>query len=130
MARFSEKLAEYAQERPNFGPLEGANAVGTGSLDGQPPFITIYLSCEAGFVRAARFEASGCGVTVAAAAMLSEMVRDLRLSDCEQLDAQAVASALDGIPADKMYCAFVAVAALKNALSMRPPDAANVPRDP
>lgn len=116
MPRFSEKLLEYAQEPPNHGALPEATAIGTANLDGQPPWITILLVVDDERILAAHFEASGCGVSIAAAAALTELLIGRLRTECRLIEPYDIARALDGIPNDKMYCAYVAVAALRNAL--------------
>jgi nitrogen fixation NifU-like protein len=115
-SRFSDTLMEHFQSPANRGPMECPNFIGTGSLDGYPPFVTLFLRTDADRVEAAAFEAEGCGVTIACGSMLTELVQGRSLAECRQLTAHALAEALDGIPPGKEYCADVAIRALQDAI--------------
>jgi len=116
MSRFSARLTEYLELRPNFGKLPDADRVGEASLQGHAPFVTMYLAVDGGRVREARFEAAGCGVTIGAAAALTELVPGKTLAECAALEVDDLIAAIDGLPFDKRYCAHVVLAALKAAL--------------
>jgi NifU-like protein involved in Fe-S cluster formation len=107
---------EHFQSSANRCTMECADAVGRGSLDGHPPFVTVYLRIDRERVADATFEAEGCGVTIACGSMLTELVHARKLADCRQITIETLAQALDGIPAGKEYCAAVAISALHNAI--------------
>jgi NifU-like protein involved in Fe-S cluster formation len=83
--------------------MECPDLIGRGSLDGHPPVVTLYLRIGMHGVSAAKFEADGCGVTIACGSMLTELIRGRSLAECRQLTAHALAEALDGIPPGKEY---------------------------
>lgn len=116
MSRFSETLLEHCQSPRHRGPLADATVTGSGSLQGTPPFVTVALKVEAGRIARAAFEAAGCGVTIACGSVLTELVEGLSVDECGQIDAARIVAALDGLPADKHYCAWVAAEALRDAL--------------
>ena len=116
MSRFSATLREHARYPSNQGLLEDADAMGQASVNGHPPFITIYLKFAADRVTQARFAAHGCGVTTAACSVLTELVTDLSQQECLALTHADVERALDGLPPDKAHCGKVAVMALHDAL--------------
>jgi nitrogen fixation NifU-like protein len=116
MSAFSTTLMEHFQEPANRGSMDSADVIGTGSLDGYPPFVTLYLRIDAGRVADATFQAEGCGVTVACSSMLTELVRRRNLAECHRITAHELAQALDGVPPGKEYCAEVAIRALEDAV--------------
>jgi NifU-like protein involved in Fe-S cluster formation len=116
MSRFSDTLMEHFQAPISRGVMESPSLVGTGSLDGYPPFVTFYLRIDSGHITDATFQAEGCGVTIACGSMLTELVHGRSLAECRQLTAHALAEALDGIPPGKEYCADVAIRALQDAI--------------
>jgi NifU-like protein involved in Fe-S cluster formation len=59
MNRFSETLVDHFQAPANRSVLECPDLVGKGSLDGYPPFVTVYLQIDGHRVADAAFEAEG-----------------------------------------------------------------------
>jgi NifU-like protein involved in Fe-S cluster formation len=116
MCRFSETLMDHFQSPMNRGAMERAHLVGKGSLDGYPRFLTLYLRVDGNRVVDAKYEAEGCGVTIACGSVLTELVRGGTLADCRQINPDDLSQALDGLPSGKEYCAEVAIRALKDAL--------------
>jgi nitrogen fixation NifU-like protein len=117
MSRFSDTLMEHFQLPISRGLMERPSFVGKGSLDGYPPYVTLYLRIDGGHITDATFQAEGCGVTIACGSMLTEMIRGRSLAECRQLTAHELAEALDGIPPGKEYCADVAIRALQDAVN-------------
>jgi NifU-like protein involved in Fe-S cluster formation len=116
MSRFSETLMDHFQSPMNRGAMEQAYLVGKGSLDGYPPFLTLYLRTDGNRVVDAKYEAKGCGVTMACGSVLTELIRGHTLADSRQINADDLSQALDGLPSGKECCAEVAIRALKDAL--------------
>ena len=64
-------------------------------------------------LRTARF---GCASAIASSSMATELIKGQRVEDAMQLTNQAVAEALDGLPAYKMHCSVLAEEAIQAAL--------------
>jgi NifU-like protein involved in Fe-S cluster formation len=96
--------------------MSDANAVGMASLNGQAPYVTLFLRVDDSTVSGASFQASGCGVVIACCSVLTQLAVCRTVEECLALQSQALIDALDGIPADKQFCADLAIAALRNAL--------------
>lgn len=90
--------------------------IGNSQLAGAAPRITIQLKLHDERVAEASFLAFGCGVTIAACSMLTELVIGRSLSECRRLQSVDLIDALGGIPPDRQFCADLAIAALKNAV--------------
>ena len=118
MSRFSETLLDHARSPRNGGRFDGANAVGSASLHGKAPRTTMYLRVADNIVTRAQFEAFGCGVTIACCSALTELLFGRTAEDCRRIQVCDVMDALDGIPADKQFCAELARNAMQNALSL------------
>jgi NifU-like protein involved in Fe-S cluster formation len=107
---------EHFESPANRGALERPDLVGKGSLDGFPPFVTVYLRMSGERVADATFVADGCGITIACGSILTELVKGRSFVECRQITAETLAKALDGIPIEKEYCAAVAISALHDAI--------------
>jgi NifU-like protein involved in Fe-S cluster formation len=116
MSRFSDTLMEHFQTPANRGAMESPDVIGRGSLDGYPPFVTLYLRVNGDRIVDTAFEAEGCGVTIACGSALTELVRGRNLAECGQITSHELAQALDGIPSGKEYCADVAIRALRDTV--------------
>jgi NifU-like protein involved in Fe-S cluster formation len=51
-------------------------------------------------VGAATFEAEGCGVTIACGSVLTELLKGRGFVECNQIEKDQAAQALDGIPGE------------------------------
>jgi NifU-like protein involved in Fe-S cluster formation len=82
--------------------------------------MAIFLRLDGETVAAARFQTYGCGVTIAAGSMLTEMITGRSVGECRGLTAAHLSEALGGFPPDKQHCPVLAVAALRDALGAGP----------
>lgn len=86
------------------------------SHGGRAPHIVLFLYLDEQRVRQACFQATGCGIAVACASALTELIRGRTLEECRRLQVADLTQALGGIPQTKTYCAKLALLALENAL--------------
>jgi NifU-like protein involved in Fe-S cluster formation len=96
--------------------MDCPDVIGKGSLDGNPPLVSLYLHVHGNCVADATFQAEGCGVTIACGSMLTELLKDRSHFECRQISAETLDNALDGIPIGKEYCVAVAISALRDAI--------------
>lgn len=116
MGRFSDVLMDHFTYPRNSGALEAPDRVGLAGSPGQGPFMSLHLRLEGRTVAAARFQTYGCGASIAAGSMLTEMVVGRTVDECRALTAERLSEALEGFPPDKLHCPVLAVAALHRAL--------------
>jgi len=112
---------EHVQAPRNGGAMDAAHAAGRASLGGRAPYVTIYLKARDAIVTKAMSQTFGCGVSIACCSALTEMITGRSVADCETLTGESLIESLSGIPADKQFCAHMAVDALRDALSHLPP---------
>lgn len=122
MPRFSATVMNHFQEPRNQGRLDTPDRVGIAGVPGQGRFLILHLNITAGCVVDARFQCHGCGATIAAGSMLTELVVGQTVKHCREISASALLDALEGLPADKRHCAGFAVNALQQALEDIPND--------
>lgn len=116
MARYSAKFREYSLEPVHQGTMADADAVGSAELHGPAQFMTIYLRLNGDVVCRATFQTYACGAAVACGSVLTELIVGRTLLDCASLTEHELSQALDGIPADKLDVARLAIGALRAAL--------------
>jgi nitrogen fixation NifU-like protein len=120
---FSDTLMDHFTSPRNSGTMEAPDRVGQAGTLGQGPFLVLYLRVVDDAIAAARFRTFGCGATIAAGSALTELIIGRTLYRCRLLTAEDVIAALDGVPADKLHCPALAIAALRDALGDRSPQA-------
>ncbi len=76
--------------------------------------IQVYV--EDGSVAGSRGATYGCVPAIAAASAISEWVLGRTLHDAEAIDATELIELLGGLPEDRIFCAEMAVEALRVAL--------------
>ena len=117
MGKYSPIVMSHFLSPRNAGRLDPPAVAGTGFLGSGNPAVEIFVLIEDGRVREARFKAFRCGATIAAASMLTELVRDRSISECLKINESKLLEALDGLPPEKLSSAAAAIAALRNAVS-------------
>ena len=65
----------------------------------------LYLRIENGVIIEAKSKAFGCGATIAAGSVVTEMVKGKRLEELDGITNEDVDRALGGLPAAKSHCA-------------------------
>ncbi len=116
MPEFSETLMDYFQTPRNQGKMYAPHCIGIAGVPGQGRYIQLFLRIVSGRVERMQFDSYGCGVTIAACSVLTEMVEGRPKEECSAIQPDDIAVALDGIPQHKMDSAHFAILALKNAL--------------
>jgi nitrogen fixation NifU-like protein len=72
-----------------------------------------------GTVAEARFQTFGCGPAIAAGSMLTEMITGRTVAESLAVTKDELIEALGGLPANKTWCAGLAIRALHDGLNQR-----------
>lgn len=94
--------------------------MGRASLGGSAPFISVSLKLAGTVVSSARFEAQGCGYTIACCSVLTEIVSGRRVAEVARLVPADILRELAGVPLHRQFCATLAIEALGDALRQLP----------
>lgn len=114
-ALYSAKVLEQARNPQNLGRMEGPDvqATVTGWCGDT---MEIYLRLKGGTLEEATFMTDGCGPSVACGSMLTTMVQGMTLDEANQIEAEDLLAALDGLPEESTHCAALAVDTLHKAI--------------
>jgi nitrogen fixation NifU-like protein len=82
---YRDVIVDHNRKPRNFGPIEApdARAEGHNPLCGDR--LTMYVSLDGDRIREARFEGSGCAISVASASLLTEAVKGKTIEAVDQL---------------------------------------------
>ena len=116
MALYSEKVMDHFRNPRNVGILEDANGIGEVGNAKCGDIMKMYLKIEDGIIQDVKFETFGCGSAIASSSMATELIKGRPVTEAMKLTNQAVAEALDGLPAHKIHCSVLAEEAIRNAL--------------
>ena len=116
MALYSEKVMDHFLHPRNVGVIEDANAIGEVGNAKCGDIMKMYMKIEDDTIRDVKFETFGCGSAIASSSMATELIKGKPVSEAMKLTNQAVAEALDGLPAYKMHCSVLAEEAIQSAL--------------
>lgn len=113
---YSEKVMDHFTNPRNMGEIsepDGAGQVGNPSCG---DMMQIQIKVEDGIIQDAKFKTFGCVAAIATSSISTEMIIGKSLDDAESLTNDAVANALDGLPAHKRHCSVLAADAIQAAI--------------
>ncbi|MCS7102409.1 MAG: iron-sulfur cluster assembly scaffold protein [Candidatus Korarchaeum sp.] len=114
---YTPKVLELFKDPKNLGRIENANAFAQAGSPACGDVISIYMRIGEGeVIEDAKFESYGCAANIAAASLLTEMVRGRKLREAWNIDWQELAEELGGLPPVKKHCSILAVGALRRAI--------------
>ena len=116
MALYSETVMDHFRNPRNVGVLEDADGVGEVGNAKCGDIMKMYLKIEDDTIADVKFETFGCGSAIASSSMATELIKGKPIAEAMALTNQAVAEALDGLPAHKMHCSVLAEEAIQAAL--------------
>ncbi|MFC1847843.1 iron-sulfur cluster assembly scaffold protein [Chloroflexota bacterium] len=114
-ADYSETVIDHAQNPRNVGNIP--NADGFGSATGDCGDTTgIWLKVDNDRIKNVTFWTDGCGTTIAAGSMVTELAKGKTVIQALKINQQSVLDALGGLPEDSAHCAQLAADTLKQAI--------------
>ena len=116
MALYSETVMDHFLHPRNVGVIEDADGVGEVGNARCGDIMKMYLKIDGDLITDVKFETFGCASAIASSSMATEMIKGQTVDNAMLLTNQAVAEALDGLPAHKMHCSVLAQEAIAAAL--------------
>ena len=113
---YSETVIEHAMNPHNLGDMEDYSSLAfiTGPCGDT---MQIWLRVNDGTITAATFMTDGCGTTIAAGSMITELVKGKSLEEAREINQKQVLNALGGLPEESEHCALLAENTLKEAIA-------------
>jgi nitrogen fixation NifU-like protein len=113
---YTPRVLELFREPRNLGRIDDADAFAQAGSPACGDVISIYLRIRDGVIEEAKFESYGCAANIAAASVLTEIVKGKSLEEAWNIDWQQIADELGGLPPVKKHCSILAVGALRRAI--------------
>lgn len=113
---YSEKVMDHFMNPRNMGEITDADAVGTVGNPACGDVMRLYIKVADDTITDAKFKTFGCGAAIATSSMATEMIKEKTVEEALQVTNEAVAEALDGLPANKMHCSVLAQEAIEAAI--------------
>lgn len=112
---YSETVVDHAMNPRNLGNI--ANANGFATLIGScGDTMEIWLKVKDGTIAEAAFMTDGCGTTIAAGSMVTELTKGKSVTQAQKISQQDVLRALGGLPGESQHCALLVASTLKEAI--------------
>ena len=113
---YSQTAINHAMNPRNVGNLEAAD--GYASVTGPcGDTMDIWLKVKDNIIVKATFMTDGCGTTIAAGSMVTELSAGREIGEALEISQADVLEALDGLPEESEHCALLAATTLKLAIS-------------
>jgi nitrogen fixation NifU-like protein len=113
---YNNKVIDHFTNPRNVGEIENADGIGEKVSSSCGDRMKVFLKVEDGIIRDIKFQTYGCGAAIASSSMMTELVIGKTLDEALALTNDAVAEALDGLPAPKLHCSNLAADALHEAI--------------
>ena len=113
---FSETVVDHAMNPRNVGNMEDAD--GYASITGPcGDTMDIWLKVKDNTIVESAFMTDGCGTTIAAGSMITELAKGKSITQAMKISQQDVLNALGGLPEESQHCALLAANTLKDAVN-------------
>jgi len=113
---YNPTVVDHFSNPRNVGVMDDADARGEVGNPVCGDYSTLYLKIRQDRIIEARFQTFGCSAAIAASSMLTEMVTGKTLDEAMTVTNLDVATALGGLPKQKMHCSNLAADALHSAI--------------
>ena len=112
---YSERVIDHFLNPRNLGQI--ADADGFGSVTGPcGDTMEIWLQVKDGLMSNATFWTDGCGSTIAAGSMVTELVKGRSIIEAQRITPTDILDALGGLPEESLHCALLAADTLTEAI--------------
>ena len=120
MSDYTDTIRRWATDIRRTGILPDADGIGEVGLgeeeSGHRLAARFTLKLERDRIADIRYQVFGCGFSMAACAVAADLSVGYSLREMPAINATSIADALDGLPADRRYCADLAAEALQAAV--------------
>jgi nitrogen fixation NifU-like protein len=111
---YREEILEHWRNPLNFGKIEDASLI----IDQINPLcgdqVTFYFKIKNGKVKNVKFTGNGCAISIASASILSENIKNKKISAISKITGEEVLELIGGkVAPARLKCAFLTLEALR-----------------
>jgi nitrogen fixation protein NifU and related proteins len=118
-ALYSEVLLDHFRNPRNYGTLSAPDIAYEGFNPLCGDRVRIELQIKDGLIETARFVGDGCAISIAAASILTELIKGAGIDDEEVIsEAQLLSSLKSEIKPSRMKCAYLPLGALRSGIKI------------
>jgi nitrogen fixation NifU-like protein len=112
---YSDTVIDHAQNPRNLGRIDEPD--GFASVLGEcGDTMQVWLKVRDNTIREIKFLTDGCGTSIAAGSMATEMVKGKTIVEAARITRKDVLDALGGLPEESEHCALLAANTIKAAV--------------
>jgi len=113
---YNNIVLDYFHNPRNIGLIEDADAVGNAGNPECGDVVRIYLKIKEDTIVDAKVKVFGCAVAIAAASIVTEMVKGKTIDEALSVKNDDISNALGGLPPQKLKCSVLAEAVLRDVI--------------
>ena len=113
---YSKKVLKYFRHPKNLGKIKKPSGVGEYKSPICGDITTFYIKVKNNKIIDVSFVTLGCAISIAAASVLSEMIKRKSLKEALKITPQKITKELGGLPQEKFHCSVLVYKALKAAI--------------
>jgi len=117
---YNPKIIELFRNPKNVGQMDDPSIVSVAGSPACGDMISLYLKIKRidsdDVIVDATFESYGCAANIAAASILTEMIKGKKVQEAWKISWKDIADELGGLPMIKYHCSILAVGALRRAI--------------
>ena len=113
---YSDIVKDHFSNPRNVGILSAPDAKGTAHNEADGDCVQLHLQIQGEIIQDVKMKVMGCVAAIAAASMLTVMIRGQSLTYAYHLKKSDLVTELAGLPEQKIRCSLTCLDALKSAL--------------
>jgi len=113
---YSDKVMDHFANPRNVGEIPDADGIGKVGNPQCGDVMWLYIKVKDNIITDIKFKTFGCGAAIATSSMITELARGKTVEEAKVISRQDVATALEGLPPQKMHCSNLAADALREAI--------------
>lgn len=113
---YNETVIEHFKNPRNAGEITDADGIGMVGNPACGDVMKMYIKVDDNTLTDIRHKTFGCGAAIACSSKATEIVKGKSLDEAAKLTRDEVATALNGLPPEKMSCSNLAPDAIRAAI--------------